>query len=279
MALHPTDRFFARRHLLETAGEVHADHFDALYLLSEDWVAVGHYFGGDPRWVLGELSIQPTPDEVTRMLQPDWPWTRGGPAGRPEVDVDISSGLVGHTSTWAWSRTASAIQTATPPEIYARMVREIPLEDLRRAASSAANWHRGLGRDLDAAVAGGLSAATDSEAWISTAQGLAAIPGENALTRAQLTYLLTAVLFEKHHAASQVRFKIAKELALTTDLVAALGIQKSQAKVRGWLDGARRLGYLSKHGAGRTAGGLTSLGRTLAARHFPNVLDHEGANS
>lgn len=277
MPFHPTDRFFARRHLVQATEGAPIDHFDALYILSEDWVVVGHYFGGDPRWVLGELSIQPTPDHVARTLQPDWPWTRGGPAGRPEVELDSDGFLTGHLETWVWSRTAVVLQAASPAEIYARMVREVPFEDLRRAATCAANWHRAVGHQMLEAAEAGLAGGTDASEWLRVAEDLASIPGGATLTRAQLTYLLCAALFEKHHVANQVRFKIAKELALTTDLVSGLGVQQAQAKVRGWLDGARRLGYLTKHGAGRTAGGLTDLGRELTAKCFPDVLTNQGA--
>ncbi len=247
---------------------------DVLYLLTEDWVTVGHYFGGNPRWSLGELTMHPVPDDVAVAVQRSQvsPWPAGGPASSPTLAGGVEGQFDGNFGTWEWPRTADGLASAQPPEIYARMFRDVPFEDMRRAATAAANGLIGVGQDMREIERLGLANGTDNARWIHLADELTGQAGDVRLTKAQRTYLLTAALFEKHQAAAQVRFKIAKELAMTTDLVAGLSREQSQAKVRGWLDGARRLGYLTTHGAGRTAGTLTPLGRTLVAANFPEVL-------
>ncbi len=263
MRLHPTDRYVAR--FDEQATTVH---LDVGYVIDESWFAVGHYYPGEAGLLLGELAVFPLPPTLRGPASVTFdddgrsPFAALGAASAPRIHEDPAA--------WRWDRDVGALPHL-PQEIYARLVRKIPFADMAIAAEASRISFKELGKVMHDARRDGLGKLTDGARWSEDADLYASLGAAESISDARKTYLQAAILFERFRDVNQVRYRIAQAMGMD---VSSLAKKQSESKVRALLDGARRHHYLLAAGvSGRTSGGLTPLGRDLAAKHFPDLVE------
>lgn len=264
MQLHSEDRYIAC--LDKGTAPVHVD---VGYVIDENWLAVGHYYPGEAGLLLCELTVFPLSAALRRAATVTFdddtrsPSEALGPATMPLIYNDQAA--------WTWARNVGALPRR-PQEIYARLVRRIPFADMAVAAEVARKGfvaQREMMQDTDR---DGLGRLTDAARWNEEIDLYEPLDTGESITEARKTYLRAAILFEQLRDANQVRYSIARAMGMDVSNMAKK--KHSESKVRALLDGARRHRYLLAAGvSGRTAGGLTPIGRDLAAKHFPELLE------
>lgn len=267
MRLHDTDRYIARWDW-DNEATARTVHVDVGYVIDENWVAVGHYYLGESRLLLCELAVFPLPT------------TLRGPASVTFDDDTRPPHALGAASTplirddpaeFRWDRGVGVPLPRRSQEIYARLVRRIPFADMAIAAEAARKGFEAQGKEMTAAR-DSLGDLTDAAQWNEQADRYVSLGSGGSISDARKAYLQAAILFERFRDANQVRYQIAKDMGM--DVSSSAKKNRSESKVRALLDGARRHNYLLTSGvSGRTSGGLTPLGRDLAAKHHPDLLE------
>lgn len=174
-----------------------------------------------------------------------------------EVDADPSTGVypIGTELPAAWlaerryldsARQDSALaNTREPHTVQARMLREIPLDEMQRQALASAGEFAEFGAFLREHGA-------PASAW----RGLADLGTDGTLSPQRVEYLRAAAVYASMPAhLNRPRAVAATELGVTETVLAD--------RLR-W---ARKHGYLTKPGQGSRGGDLTELGAALVARY------------
>ncbi|MDP9091846.1 MAG: hypothetical protein M3N95_02615 [Actinomycetota bacterium] len=205
--------------------------------LRDGWVAIGTFVQKDGSLDLADLTV--TAGEIPTGHHPDRPTGPGN---------DTLGGWLAERRYLEPSRQDPALaRTSEPHSIRARLLREVPIEAMRRKAAADSADYIDFGEFLREHGA-------PPSAW----QYL--VNMDNAtddLSPERLDYLRAAVAW----AARPLNFKNPRAAVRNE-----LGISEQTLTDR--LRWAREFGYLTKPGRGRSGGELTKLGAALTARHI-----------